>query len=165
MLLIRASLAVIGSASGAPAAGSFVLVDIDDRYLQRGITARDTWRLNDLRNYAYTLSTLCYCDLIPSARIYVWEGEIAQVVDLTTDEALTDPKLLRKYPTIETLFERIDAGLEHHPHRVDIEHDRYLGYPTRILIDPSRQTADDETDHRISDFYRVERPGSYETPN
>ena len=95
--------------------------------------------------------------MIPKAQVYVWDGNVVQVVDLETDKAFTKPSTIERYPTVAALFDEIDTALPRNPDRIEIEHNRYLGYPSRIFIDPSLRTADDELDYKLGDFYLLER--------
>lgn len=128
--------------------GRYSTGEVDWRQLRPGINARQTWQQTGLKNYHYVLETRCFCERDGQTQIYILNGVVVKAVDLGTGR----DRRLDALPTIPDLFRLIDTLSAQHPDRLVIEHDRHLGYPTRIFADPSLRTADDETDHRISDL-------------
>lgn len=141
----------------APAATSAELkgyeaADPDWRRLEPGMNARQTWAQANMNDYVFILETHCYCPLPRRAKVYVLGDRVVQLEDLEGAKVITDPAILRATPTVTQLFRLMDRLARKQPDRLSFEHDRHLGYPTRVYADPSLRLADDETDYRLRDL-------------
>ncbi len=122
-----------------------------------GMNGRQTWKLNDHQDYAYTLEQTCYCVLPKRARVYVIGGKVAQVDDLKTGRVHTDPDMLGSFLPITGYFKLIDKLLAGHPDSITIHHNRRHGHPEVIKANPSYRMADEETDYRVSELKFLHR--------
>jgi hypothetical protein len=117
--------------------------------------ARRRWARQGIASYQYRLTQLCFCpsEIVRPFAIRVSNGIIAEVRDAETGEAppsYYDPR------TIPELFEVIDQALDRHADSIDVEYDPQLGYPTRIMIDYERNTADEELGFRVEALLRLD---------
>jgi hypothetical protein len=117
-----------------------------------GISGRDTWRLNNHRDYVYTLEQVCYCALPKKVQVYVIGDRVVQVEDLGVGRVYTSQDMLRSFRTINGYFSLIDELVARHPDSITIRHNRNLGYPEVIRVDPSYRMADEEVDYHIQDL-------------
>jgi uncharacterized protein DUF6174 len=125
---------------------------INQQSTSPGLNARGTWKQNKLSNYVFTLSADCYCRLAKKAQIFVINDTVVKVINLDNGQTLLNKHDLNNYKTINQLFELIDEALSKPFDKINIEHDRYLGYPTKIYIDPSIKQMDNETRFVISNL-------------
>jgi uncharacterized protein DUF6174 len=56
------------------------------------------------------------------------------------------------FPSIDGLFDVIEAARREDPARLDVTYDPRYGYPTRISIDYDAVTVDDEVMYQVRDF-------------
>jgi len=131
---------------------AYQITPINYQRIMPASNARETWKQNKLIDYVFIRQNKCYCDLAKNAQIYVLNNKIIQVIDLDNKKTYTQASQLKKYKTINQLFDFIDSSLLKHPDKIDINHDRFLGFPSRILIDPRKKHADDETNITINDL-------------
>ena len=122
---------------------------IDTSRLQRGTDGRQTWRLNNLKDYVYRIERRCFCPAPSRAEVFVVGGEVVRVKDLEDGRISDDPALLGYFKTIPGLFREIEQAMTSIPDRLTLELDRYLGYPARFSVDPSYRIADDGIRYRI----------------
>ena len=106
--------------------------------------ARARWVAQGSPSYTYELSRECFCVL--SARwvqLTVEEGSVvtAEYVDSKTS---VEAALVRYLQTIPDLFDVIEDALNRHAASFRAVYDPVFGFPTRIEIDYSATTADDE---------------------
>ena len=93
----------------------------------------------------------CYCSLPQHVRVYVSNGRVIRVTDLDNRRDITDPKLQKLYNTIPEYFALIDEAVAKRPDSMTVVYERYLGYPSKILINHSYRMADEELDFQLSD--------------
>ncbi len=117
--------------------------------------ARSRWRAAAISDYRYELRRVCFCppDLVGPFALTVRGGALSSVVDLGTGMAVSPTP--RRHPTIEELFDEIDAALDRDPDRIEIDYDPALGYPTRIAIDYVAMAIDDEVTYSATGLSRL----------
>jgi len=125
-------------------------VDYDN--ISTGVNAQKTWKKNNFTNYVYTIKNKCFCDIAKRAKVFVFNDSVFKILDLDNGKIYTDKEQLQKYKTINQIFEDINLSLQVHADKLYIDHDRYLGFPSKVFIDPSKSQIDDETNITISDL-------------
>jgi hypothetical protein len=114
--------------------------------------SRSRWRVAAIRDYSYQLGRVCFCppDLVGPFRITVRGGELSSVIDLGTGmAAIPNPQ---RHPTVEGLFDQIDAALDRDPDKIEVVYDSALGYPTRIAVDFVAMAVDDEVTYSATEL-------------
>jgi hypothetical protein len=140
------SACVAGSSCGALAAesgdGPAAEPLVKSRF--KADSARDTWRLSQLRHYRFDISLACYCATHGRFVVTVSDGVVidAQAVAETGDgkRAMRAGDL----HTVDELFTMIDRYLASRPDAVELRLDRRYGYPAFFRVDPRYGVADDE---------------------
>lgn len=129
---------------------SYKISPIDYTRISIASNVRDTWKQNNITNYVYTIINKCLCDLVKRAQIFVVNNEIVKILDLDKGNSPLDKSYFDKYKTIDEHIAFIHRTLKKPIDKVYIDHDRYLGFPSKIFIDPNKRLADDETNISIS---------------
>ena len=88
---------------------------------------------HDLENYRYDFKQVCFClqDQIQPVTIAVRDGKVVSVRSRETGADLTRRG---NWPTIDDLFDRIEAARRQGTKPLIVELDRELGYPTLVEI-------------------------------
>jgi len=131
---------------------NYQIKPVDYQNIYTGINAQETWKKNNLTSYVYTIKNKCFCDIAKRAKVFVFNDTVLKVQDLDSGKTYTNKEQLQKYKTINQLFELINSTLQNHIDKIFIDHDRYLGFPSKVFIDPSKSQIDDETNITISDL-------------
>lgn len=123
-------------------------------------TNQKLWQEQNVENYSFEFSKLCYCGgLFNPATIVVKADTIYAVLNSVTGESLRDPQtdelVLQQYPesfqTINDLFEVIENAREI-ADKLNVKYNQQLGYPEHIEIDYIKQAIDDEVAYRVDNF-------------
>ena len=101
---------------------------------------RALWASQDLTDYTFDVSRVCYCQFVGDVRVTVKDGVITGVTELASEVA-RDPETFR---TIDGLFDLVQDAYVRDAHEVQVEFDPSRGYPTRIWIDYVQMMADEE---------------------
>ena len=114
--------------------------------------ARALWAAHGGGWYSFTLSRECFCVL--SSRpidITVENGAVAwaQYGDSKTP---VETAWLSYLQTVPDLFDKIDDAITRKAASLSTTYDPIYGFPSRIAIDYSATTADDEESFTTSDF-------------
>lgn len=136
-------------AFGQAAVEGYHAVDPDWRQIRPGISARHSWQQNAIDDYRYRLTVQCLCGLHGASEVYVIGGRVVKVED---ENGRARPLSLAdiRHLSVPGLFALIDRYAAQQPDRMSWRLHRTLGYPERIVVDPSYRLADDELDYRIS---------------
>lgn len=118
--------------------------------------AEQRWGKSGLVNYRYTLQVRCFCPppLNEQLVVEVRNGATVRISTKASGEEVPSA-LLREAGTIPGLFQIIHTAHERSADRLDVSYNEALGYPTRITIDDSTWSIDDESDYRISDLAEI----------
>jgi hypothetical protein len=116
--------------------------------------ARQLWRAQNLRTYAFTIQRTCFCANVHPLYVLVVSDTVAGVLDLQTT-ATVDRQLGE---TVEDLFTFIQNAIDGHAQMIRAEYDAAKGFPTEIDYDGAAQIADDEISFRVSDVHPVTPP-------
>ena len=101
---------------------------------------RALWASQDLTDYTFDVSRVCYCQFMGDVRVTVQSGVITGVTELASEVA-RDPETFR---TIDGLFDLVQDAYDRDAHEVQVDFDPDRGYPTRIWIDYVEMMADEE---------------------
>ena len=116
--------------------------------------ARARWEDHGSTSYTFTLYRTCECTSAMTGPVVV-----------TVTNGLVDARhyvdggvpvtsgLAPVFPTIEGLFERIEAGIRESANRVDVTYHRGLGYPIRIVIVWGSWGDDGDEIYDVSDLH------------
>jgi hypothetical protein len=114
--------------------------------------ARHRWETSGLGSYRFTLArTTCEClpEWTRPMRLIVRQGSSprVEIIESLTDAVTGAPvsEARERYALgVEALFDLIERAINGGAAEVRARYDANLGFPTRILIDPSAQTVDDQ---------------------
>jgi hypothetical protein len=101
---------------------------------------RALWASQDLTDYTFDVTKVCYWLCMGDVRVTVKDGVITGVTELASEVA-RDPDTFR---TINGLFDLVQDAYNRNAHEVQVEFDPSRGYPTQIWIDYVRMIADEE---------------------
>ena len=101
---------------------------------------RALWASQDLTDYTFDVTKVCYWLCMGDVRVTVKDGVITGVTELASEVA-RDPDTFR---TINGLFDLVQDAYNRNAHEVQVEFDPSRGYPTRIWIDYVLMIADEE---------------------
>jgi len=106
--------------------------------------ARARWRAQNQDSYSVELSRSCFCLLGGRSMRLTVKGGAVVAAEFTDSGSPVDEALLTYIPTVPDLFDLIQDALDRRAASFWAEYDPSFGYPTRIEIDYSATTADDE---------------------
>ena len=101
---------------------------------------RALWASQDLTDYTFDVTKVCYWLCMGDVRVTVKDGVITGVTELASEVA-RDPDTFR---TINGLFDLVQDAYNRNAHEVQVEFDPSRGYPTRIWIDYVLMIADEK---------------------
>ena len=105
---------------------------------------RAKWRAARPEAYTYEYARVCgECspDWVQPVRITVEGDAVTSVVVIATGAPVAPPAFRL---TMDSLFTRLESAIGQGVHRIAIQYDRRLGYPTSAYVDHDQQTVDDE---------------------
>jgi len=112
--------------------------------------ARARWAAVGPSSYTYGLERICFCPPVGPARITVEAGEVVSVEWLEPSPEWSQPQA-EWYPSVDGLFQLIDAALAQRAHSVQVTYDPTNGVPLELYIDYSEQIADEELGMRVTE--------------
>lgn len=114
--------------------------------------ARARWLAQGGDSYSYQLTRECLCVL--SGReitVTVENGQVVAAADASSQLAV-ESAFLSYLQTVPDLFDLIDDAILRQVAAFTVSYDAIYGYPTRIEIDYSAATADDEISFTARDL-------------
>jgi hypothetical protein len=108
------------------------------------IAARALWRARGSDSYTYTVNRSCFCVLGGQTVTVTVSAGAVTAAEYETSGAAVDKALLTYVSTVPDLFDLIQDALDAEPAQFAATYDPVYGYPTRIEIDYSANTVDDE---------------------
>ena len=115
---------------------------------------RALWESQVIRHYRFNLKVGCNCpwyDLMPLT-VEVQNGEIVSMVASNAGDITPYQDFFRKHGTIESLFDTVDSAISRGVYKLVVQYDATLGFPTSIVIDPSRMITDDQTGYYVTNL-------------
>ena len=151
----------IGLVSLIPLIAGCAIFSPDGGNFQEELDAhRATWNGGGITNYQVQFQRLCRffgcnTDLIIPVRLTVRDGIITEVVDLDTDEVVTDAPS-GTFLTVDQLFDSIQDAIDRDAADIDIRYDEQLGYPINVDIDINRGVFGDEAVFELRDLQPID---------
>lgn len=108
--------------------------------------ARNLWNARGPEDYTMLLHRSCFCGNTGDFVVEVENGVTVAARRADTGEVV---EMLENMPSVDALFDLLEAELARPADRVLAEFDEDLGFPTSIDVDPDFQVADDEVSYRI----------------
>jgi len=123
---------------------------------------KDLWQALGIVNYDFVYHVTCFCSILgPNpALLSVRGGADTKVSSVDSTAAVGFEPLPSTYPTVDSLFSILERAQKATPAGVTVEFDPTYHYPSKIFVDPNKNTADDETTYAIEKFTPVIVPGS-----
>ena len=115
---------------------------------------RSLWEAQGIQHYRFNFEIGCNCpwyDMMPVA-VEVQNGEIVSMVASNGGDISPYLDIFEPHATIERLFDMVDSVTTKWVYKLEIQYDASYGFPTLIIIDPSRMVYDDETGYYVTDF-------------
>lgn len=113
---------------------------------------RALWTRQNIPNYRYQLREHCFC---PNAdrpfEIRVQNGVVVEVKNVGTGE-MVNPSQFTYYPTVESLFDKIQNAIERPAYKLEVTFDSAYGFPSSASIDYDQQAVDEEYGFEVSAF-------------
>lgn len=105
--------------------------------------ARDRWNARTFPNYSFEMRQDCFCgpEVTQWARIEVVNGVVRRVV-LVAGGAEVAENMLPAFPSIEMVFDQIEAGPAAWIAKVEAQYDDALGFPTLVSFVGKPEVAD-----------------------
>lgn len=132
--------------SGCPSKG-----DGDAEVVTELTANRAIWIAVGLDSYEYRYRRLCFCpvDAVREVTLRVQDNVVTAgtYIDDGTPVPSSD---LSDYPTVDELFDIVQSAIDSGADTVTVEYDSNLGFPTRIALDFSTGSTDDEITHTAS---------------
>ena len=107
---------------------------------------RDKWRATGFASYTMTMSKLCFCVDVGPFNVVVAKDSVVSATRVADGRAV-DPRFL---PTINKLFDFIEAAIGEHAVRIDVQYDPARGFPREVIYDRSFNIADEEVTYTLS---------------
>ena len=114
--------------------------------------ARARWTLTNAADYVFEFQRSCFCppDFVRPVRIEIRDGLVSSAVYVDTEEPIPPP--LTSVPTIDDLFDEIQAAMDGMAFSIMADYDADMGYPTNVSIDHIENAIDDEMAFTVSSF-------------
>jgi hypothetical protein len=113
--------------------------------------ARARWQALGSDSYSFELDRGCFCVLAGRMTITVQNGAVA-AAEYQDSRNSVEAALLTYLPTVPDLFDLIQDAFDRDAASLVVSYDPSYGYPTRIEIDYSATTADDQISFTASDL-------------
>lgn len=114
--------------------------------------ARARWAVANADDYSFQFRRSCFCPtgLVRPVHIEVLDGTVTSAVYVDTEEPLPPP--LTSVPTIDDLFDEVQAAIDGMAFSILADYDADLGYPISVSIDHIKNAIDDEMVLTVSSF-------------
>jgi hypothetical protein len=115
--------------------------------------ARRRWVEFGAASYQITVGRSCFCT-VETTRPVIITVRNGQVESRRYEDTGLDvpAQIASAYPTVDGLFDIIDAAIAAHDERVDVLYDAGRGFPVSVEIDGAAMIADDEVFFGTRDF-------------
>ena len=111
--------------------------------------AKEQWERTNIEDYKVEIERICFCGGPFRYTMSVNDGEIVEVLDSETGEAVEH---LGGYSTIDELFTWLEQAAAQNPQKLELEFHPQLGYPTFVDYNQSDMIADEEMLMRLEDL-------------
>ena len=115
---------------------------------------RELWDALEIRDYQFTYNVACFCGFVgPNpAIITVRDGVVTRVEYPIGSAQGSGSYPVQGYPTVDSLFARIERVQEKNPAELDVDFDETYHYPRSIDIDYIKNAIDDEISYGVTGF-------------
>lgn len=105
--------------------------------------ARDRWNARGFPDYSFEMRQSCFCapETTQWARIEVVDGAVRRVVLVASGAEVTE-ELFEAFPSIESIFDQLEAEPPAWIERIEAEYDAALGFPTLVTFVAKPEVAD-----------------------
>ena len=112
--------------------------------------ARARWNDAALDDYRFVFSNSCFCpeDVRGPFTITVRDGAVQEVL---FDGRVVPPDP-RRHPTVDDVFDRLEAAFDRDADAVQVTYDGALGYPTSAYVDYEAMATDEEERYELRDL-------------
>ncbi len=104
---------------------------------------KERWQAYKLLKYTIDQQRLCFCPYIDKISLAISNDSIIEARN-TSDNSLLDEENIKRYKTINQLFDYIDTLKARNVDSLYVEYDSTYGYPSKIYIDFERYMVDEE---------------------
>jgi hypothetical protein len=84
--------------------------------------------------------------------VEVKDGEILSMAASNGGDITPYLDNFRQHGTIESLFDTVDSAIAKRVYKLEVQYDARRGFPTSIVINPSKIIMDDETGYYITNL-------------
>ncbi|MFN0098006.1 MAG: DUF6174 domain-containing protein [Gemmatimonadaceae bacterium] len=112
--------------------------------------ARERWADAKPFEYQFNYTRICFCPTLTNVRVTVRDDVVISARVISTGEELP-PAERAQIPTIDGLFDIIDAAIDQDAHDLRVEYDRSMGFPQSIILDYKEMIADDEIFYEVTE--------------
>jgi hypothetical protein len=112
------------------------------------------WEAQAIPHYRLHFKMGCMCpwyNLMPLT-VEVQDGQIVSMIAKNGGDTTPYQDTFRRYAPIENLFGTIDSAISKRVDKLVVQYDARYGFPSSIVIDPSRRVYDDESGYYVTDF-------------
>ncbi len=129
----------------------------EDERLDDLAAARSLWIANAPGAYDFNYLRSCFCPDVFPARVYVVDGVVTLVRNLETSTPLPEERN-DDFPTVDQLFNELDALIRLEPHQLEVRYDQQLGYPSFVSVDIEERMVDEEFSYTVDDLVTSIQP-------
>ena len=107
--------------------------------------SRRQWEAAAIEDYRLVARRLCYCgtEVIEPVVVEVSGGEPVSRTYQATGQPVPE-QFEELWPTMDGVFAIVQNAIDREAHRIDVEYDPALGFPTSIAIDYLEHAIDEE---------------------
>jgi Family of unknown function (DUF6174) len=112
------------------------------------------WESQAIRHYRIHFEIGCMCPwaaMMPLT-VEVLDGEIVSMVAKNGGDMSNYLDTFRQHATIESQFVTVDSAISKRVYKLAVQYNATYGFPTSIVVDPSRMMTDDATGYYVTDF-------------
>jgi hypothetical protein len=129
----------------------------DEAKLKEVQKVQESWKKLGITEYKFNFKWECYCveEYTSLVEVHVAENEIKSVKYVDPTDEMNYQVDLEKYHTIDELFDYIMENIKSMPYSLEVEYDDKLTMPTKFMVNPTLEIADDETGFSITRFVGI----------
>lgn len=105
--------------------------------------ARERWADAKPAEYQFNYTRVCFCPTLTNVRVTVRNNVVISALVIATGAELS-PAEREQVPTIDGLFDLIEAAMDQNAHDLRVQYDATMGFPQSIIVDYREMIADDE---------------------
>jgi hypothetical protein len=116
--------------------------------------AEAQWRRQQPPAYEFSIEVRCFCPGLLQRQVSfrVTRGKVQPLEELEP----ASQRLYEHYNTVDKLFAAIQRAIMFGGHKIAVEYDADLGFPSKADLDPRERVADDELSFKVTAFRKLE---------